>query len=123
MKNPKLILFAILIVVLLAGNVFLGMQYVTLQKELRESQNAVAVQKINEKTLAFTQLFVEKVLKSETEVDFDTRLQLENAVRGIGDEEILSQWQRFTESKTETEAQQEVKNLLSLLMEKIEYKN
>ncbi len=74
-------------------------------------------QKTNEKVLDFTKLFIEKVLKAETEVDFETRLKLENAVRNLGDEEILTQWQKFTESKTEAEAQEEVKNLLEMLLE------
>lgn len=120
MNNSKVLLLGILICILLAGNIFFGMRYVVVQKELRESQAAVSAQNINERTLEFTRLFVEKVLKSDTEVDFDTRLQLENSVRAIGDEEILAQWQRFTETKTEAEAQDEVKNLLGLLMKRIE---
>ncbi|OHA74460.1 MAG: hypothetical protein A2940_02625 [Candidatus Wildermuthbacteria bacterium RIFCSPLOWO2_01_FULL_48_29] len=104
----------------LAGNVFFAMQYIAAQRELQDVQASLTAQRINERTLAFTQLFVEKVLQSEGEVDFDTRLQLENAVRAIGDEEILTQWQRFTESGTEQNAQQEVKNLLSLLVQKVE---
>lgn len=120
MNNPKVLLLIVLAFALLAGNVFLGIQYTASQKELKETQGALKVQNINGKTLAFTQLFIEKVLKSESEVDFDTRLQLENAVRGIGDEEILAQWQKFTESKTEAEAQQQVKNLLELLVRKVE---
>ena len=118
--NPQKTIFIIIIVLLVAGNVFLGMQYAATQKELREAQNALSAEKINEKTLAFAELFVEKVLKSETEVDFETRLQLENSVRAIGDEEILAQWQRFTETKTEAQAQAEVKTLLGLLVKKIE---
>lgn len=52
-------------------------------------------------------------------MSFDTRLKLEAAVRSLDDEEILSQWQKFTESKTEAEAQTEVKNLLEMLVKKI----
>jgi len=33
-------------------------------------------------------------------------------VRNLEDEEILAQWQRFTESKTEAEAQEEVKKFV-----------
>ena len=116
MNNPKI--FFVIILILLAGNVFLGSRYIAGQKELRETQAVLTNQKINERTLEFTKLFITKVLKAEAEVDFDTRLQLENAVRDIGDEEILAQWQKFTESKTETEAQEQTKNLLSVLVEK-----
>lgn len=119
MRDRKLLFFIALALILLAGNVFFAAQYIAVQKELRETQAGLKIQSLNEKTLAFTQLFIEKVLKAETEVDFATRLHLENAVRGIGDEEILVQWKKFTETKTETEAQQEVKNLLSLLISKM----
>ena len=117
--NVKLKILLILIALLLVSNIFFGMQYVAMQKELRQPQNALTTQRINERTLAFTQLFVEKVLKADGEIDFETRLQLENSVRTIDDEEILSQWKKFTESQTEQAAQEEVKNLLSLLVRKV----
>ena len=119
MKNPKFVLFLLVILALLAGNVFFGARYAAVQQELWQIQTATAAQGVNEKVLAFTELFIEKVLNAETEVDFETRLQLENAVRAIGDEQILEQWKKFTESASEQEAQAEVKNLLGLLVGKI----
>jgi len=65
---------------------------------------------------------IEKVLKAETEVDFETRLKLENAVRNLEDKEILARWSKFIESKTEAGAQEEVKNLLEALVNKIKIK-
>ncbi len=79
-------------------------------------------QEINEKVLEVSKLFIEKVLKAETEVDFETRLKLENAVRNLGDQEIMNQWQKFVNSKTEIQAQIEVKNLLEILVNKIKVK-
>ncbi len=109
----------ILVLILLTGNVFWGVKYFSLQKELQETQTGLETQKLNEKVLEFTKLFIEKVLKAETEVDFETRLQLENAVRNLDDEEILVQWQKFVDSRAEAEAQNEVKNLLEMLINKI----
>ena len=120
MNKPKTIL--IIILVLLVGNVFLGSKYFSAQKEFRQAQTALQTQTTNEKVLEFTKLFIKEVLKVETEVNFDTRLKLENAVRNLGDEEILNQWQKFTESKTEAGAQEEVKNLLEMLVSKIKVK-
>lgn len=117
MNKQKLTL--IIILILLIGNIFFGYKHFALQKELEATKATLKTQQINEKTLDFTKLFVAKVLKAETEVDFETRLKLENAVRNLNDEEILSQWQRFTESKTEADAQTEVKNLLEILVSKI----
>lgn len=115
-------IFLILILILLAGNVFLGAKYFSVVKELRQTKTALETQVINDKVLEFSKLFIEKVLKAETEVDFEMRLKLENAVRNLGDEEILNQWQKFTESKTEVDAQTEVKNLLEMLINKIKVK-
>ena len=124
MNKPKIIL--IIILILLAGNVFLGVKYFFLGvkyfsvvKELRQTKTALQTQTTNEKVLEFSKLFIKEVLKAETEVNFDTRLKLENAVKNLGDEAILNQWQKFTESKTEVQAQKEVKNLLEMLMNKI----
>ena len=119
MRNKKTIFFSI-IALLLATNVFFGFQYVNLQKEFKQTQAQLAAQRTNEKVLVFIKLFVGEVLQSDEEVDFETRLLLENSVRAIGDEEILAQWRSFTESTTEVQAQGEVKNLLVLLVRKLE---
>lgn len=116
-----LLIIVIIIIILLAGNVFFAFRYFSLQKELAETKQTLKTQQINEKVLNFTNLFITKVLKAEGEVSFEDRLQLENAVRTLEDEEILAQWQKFTESKTEIEAQEEVKNLLEMLVNKIVY--
>ena len=116
--NKKTILI-IIILLLVASNVCFGFKYLNTQKELNQTQAALETQKIQGQVLDFTELFIEKVLKAENEVDFETRLKLENAVRNLGDEEILNQWNKFVESKTENEAQEEVKNLLEMLVNKI----
>lgn len=121
MPKGKTILI-IIILLLLIGNVFCGVKYFTLQKELRQTQTLLATQKTNEQLLDFTQLFIDKVLKAQSEVDFETRLKLENAVRNLNDQEILVQWQKFTDSKNEIQAQDEVKNLLAILVKKIRIK-
>jgi len=120
MKNPNRIL--ILILVLLLGNVFLGVKYFSVAKELRQTKTLSEAQKVNNKVLEFSKLFIEKVLKTKTEIDFEMRLKLENAVRDLGDNEILVQWSKFIESTTEANAQEEVKNLLELLINKIRVK-
>lgn len=118
MNKPKTILI-IIILILLAGNIFFGFRYIGLQKELREAKTSITTYQTNEQVLNFTKLFITKVLKAEKEIDFETRLKLENGVRNLDDQEILAQWKRFTESKTENEAQIEVKNLLEMLINKI----
>jgi hypothetical protein len=114
----KKILLVVIIAVLAAGNVFLGWKALVYRGELKTERGAAKAEGINKQVAEFNQLFVEKVLKAQGEIDFDTRLQLENSARAIGDKEILAQWQKFTDSKDQLEAQVEVKNLLSLLAKK-----
>lgn len=81
--------------------------------------NAICeTKRINEKVLEFRNMFTEKVLLAEGEVDFDTRLALETAVRGLNDKEIFSQWQKFTNSKDKENASLEAKKLLRMLVQK-----
>lgn len=122
LKKPIILsklLCIILVLILILGNVFFAVKYFNTKSTLEQTQEIVESQDKNNKTLVFARLFIEKVLRAENEVDFETRLEMENAVRNLNDEEILGQWQRFTESKTESQAQEEVKNLLGMLINKI----
>lgn len=116
-KNKAIV--TVVVLLLLAGNVFLGVQYFALQNECKQVRATLNGEQTNSKIVEFTKMFVSDVLKAQNEIDFETRLTLENAVREIGDAEILAQWQKFTESRTEEEAQLEVKNLLEMLVNKI----
>ena len=93
--------------------------YVSARAELQSTRQSQATNHFNQKIVSFMSLFIDAVLNARGEVDFDTRLKLANAVRDIGDPEILTQWQNFVASKDEQAAQQEVKKLLSLLVRKI----
>lgn len=118
MEKTKLT--TIIIAVLLATN-FLSAFFYFMQKsevaELRKNERAATV---NAGVVMFSRDFIETVLRAKTEVDFETRLKLENEVRDLKDPEILTQWGKFVNSKTEEEAQEEVKNLLGILMKKIQ---
>lgn len=108
----------IVLVILLCVCVFFGWQNWTLNKEVKDLRQKVVAVHLDEKIIAFEKIFIEKVLKADKEIDFETRLQLENAVRDLHDNDILAQWQDFVDSKNEEEAQNNVKNLLALLVEK-----
>lgn len=111
--------WVIIVLILLAGNIFLAVKYFTAQKEFEQAQINLSVQGIQDKTLNFTKLFISNVLKAEEEIDFETRLKLESAVRELGDEEILDKWKLFVNSQTEEYAQNSVKELLEVLVNKI----
>lgn len=120
MSKQKIILI-IIISILVAGNVLLGVSYFFTQKKLQTTIQQLKNQRNNEKIINFARLFIDKVLKAEKEISFEDRLKLENDVRDLDDNEVLTQWEKFIASKTETDAQQEVKNLLELLLKKIPY--
>lgn len=118
MENKKAIqiIFVAALCISLAMNaalVFLIVRTTDNLKKEREAQIA------SRKVTSFTNLFIEKVLKAGKDVNFEDRLALETSVRSINDEEILSQWKKFTECSNPTDAQKEVKNLLALLLKKI----
>ncbi|MEA3399464.1 MAG: hypothetical protein U9R00_03075 [Patescibacteria group bacterium] len=120
MINHKRIVLIIVIGVLLAGNVFFAAMYVPVKKELSLIKSNYEKVQINADVIDFTSLFIKKVIQAEQEVDFETRLSLENAVRELDDTEIMTEWENFIESKTEQEAQNNVKKLLGILIDRIQ---
>lgn len=115
-KFPKTA--AIIIVALLAFSVYSLARISSLNKELAQVNKPAQSENPKQKNLAFALMFIDKVLESDKEVDFETRLELENSVRGLNDKDILLQWQKFTSAKNESDAQGEVKNLLRLVIQK-----
>ena len=109
----------LVMVILVAGNAYFAISFFALQKELNRTNYVVLEDSRNEKALSFMQMFISDVLKSDTEVDFETRLKLENAVREIDDQMVLESWQDFINSSDEVVAQNNVKNLLDVLTSKI----
>lgn len=118
MENKKII--KILTLILILGNIFFAYKYFALSQELETIKSAQSKVELNEKVINFTALFIKKVLQANEEVDFETRLSLENAVRELKDEEIMAEWQKFVGSATEADAQNSVKKLLGILISKIQ---
>lgn len=110
----------IVIGALIISDVFFGLNYFLVKRELEMVKSTATKVEINDSIVNFTSLFIKKVLQAETEVDFETRLSLENAVRGLKDEEVMAEWQNFVGSKTEAEAQNSVKKLLGILISKVQ---
>jgi len=94
-------------------------RYLSLSSRLRVAEQAVGAQRVNEKVLSFSRLFVTNILRNEQAINFDQRLELENAVRDIKDPEIYKAWQEFTNAKEQSAVQLSFYNLFSLLLDKI----
>ena len=119
--NKRTILLASAVTVLVLVFFYLGFQYFTQAKELKEIQGQIKIQQNNAKIISFLDLFIQKVLKSDKEISFEDRLKLENAIRAINDTELLSKWEQFTGGTNEAQIQQGVKDLLEALVKKISY--
>lgn len=119
-ENKKRVFIIIIIGALVIGDVFFALNYFSAYKELRDLKSTQAKVELNTKVLNFTSMFIKKVLQADTEVGFETRLSLENAVRDLKDEEIMTEWQNFIGSKTEENAQNSVRKLLGILVAKIQ---
>ncbi|KKS25950.1 MAG: hypothetical protein UU87_C0006G0011 [Parcubacteria group bacterium GW2011_GWA2_42_11] len=118
-ENNKRAFYIVLVGILLISSVFFAFNYFFTYKELQEIESTGGKTELNNKVIDFASMFIKKVLQADKEVDFETRLSLENAVRDLKDEEIMSEWQNFVGSKTEAEAQNSVKKLLEILITKI----
>lgn len=117
--NKLTLLLLIVILVLLGAVAFLGINLVDKSNDLKTTKQFCKVQQMNANIVGFTNLFITKVLQSDKELSFEDRIAIENAVREIGNQDILDQWQKFLSSKTEAQAQAEVKNLLEVLVKNI----
>lgn len=108
----------IIILILLAGNIALGVNYYLLRLELGRTMNA---SQTNGRITVFNSLFINKVLRTQGAVSTEDRLRLENAVFGTGDPQVVKQWQVFLASTTEQQAQSGALQLLNMLSNKIIY--
>lgn len=119
--NKRKFIWTVIILLLIFGTIFFGINSFFQSRQIRELEKEVGTRKINEKIVMFLDLFIQKVLKTDKEVSFDDRLNLENAVRNIEDAEILSKWEQFTAGENEEQIQSRVKGLLETLVQKISY--
>jgi hypothetical protein len=118
-KSKLLVSISILILVVII--VGLGVECFVLNSKLQKIEKRVVIQSANTKILSFLKLIVNKVLLGSGQVSFNDRLQLENTVRDINDQKIFAQWQKFTESQSDKDTQQNLGTLFNLLLEKILY--
>ena len=110
----------LIIIILLLSNLFLGVKYFNANKELKGTISVTTVQEERTKFTEFNRTFISEVLQAKSEVNYDTRLKLDEMIKDINDQELTAQWQKFTDSKTEEEAQDETVKLLGFLAERME---
>ena len=70
------LVWIILLLILLSGNIFFCIKYSTYAKELQQTKANLESKEINTKILEFNKFFINNVLKAELEVDFEIDLEL-----------------------------------------------
>jgi|GEM_PF-688767 hypothetical protein len=113
--NISSLFWSIVVLVLVIVMIIFSSYYMEMKTELAEAKNNLRNQQFNVAVLDFNQMFIKKVLKAEEDVDFESRLKLETAVRALGDQEILAGWNSFVNAENDMAAQKEVKELLFIL--------
>ena len=109
----------VLMLLLVAGNIFFSIQYtesVKQQNELTQTDSAV----LRTQASRFLKLFIDIVLNSSGEaISYDNRVALENAVRQTQDADIIKQWGIFVKSEDEKIAQENSVKLMKLVTNKM----
>jgi len=119
--DKKKIITAIAALILAIAVISLSIGYFLQVQKIQELQKELNVRQTNAKIVSFLDTFIAKVLKAENEVSFEDRLKLENSIRDLNDKELLTLWEKFTQATTADQIQQNVKNLLEGLVNKIIY--
>lgn len=103
----------ILMIVLVAGNLYFSIQYIQSIKD----QSAVKVDNTAEhlKLARFLSEFTNIVLNSQGTVTYEDRVKLESDILQTHNELLIKQWQAFVTSKTPPEAQANAVKLISLI--------
>ena len=106
----------ILLLVLLAGNLFFSIQYIySIKADQVPTVDKGAQDVIHIKNSNFLKLFINKVIKANGTVTYEDRVQLENDVRQIHNPELTAQWELFVGNKDPKKAEQAATDLMLIL--------
>ena len=110
----------ILMLVLVAGNIFFSIQYTEGIKQQADQAASVVDNSASRMQAArFMKEFVDIVLNTTGQISLDDRVKLENDVRQIGDSNITKQWTAFVNSKDGKTAQAGAVKLMSMVTNKM----
>jgi len=107
----------ILMIVLLCGNLYFSVQYISNIKA--EQNQAVDTTSARIQTSRVLKEFIDIVLNTQGTISYDDRVKLENDVRQLQDASITSQWDAFVGSSDAKTAQTNAVKLMSMLANKM----
>lgn len=107
----------ILMIVLLAGNIYLSIQYISnmqMEQTAKVDNTTTRIQ-----TSRVLKEYIDIVLNTQGTISYDDRLKLENDVRQLHDTAITAGWDAFVASKDAKTAQGNAVKLMSMLANKM----
>lgn len=110
----------VLMVILVAGNIFFSIQYT--QNMIREREAEVTNQakdQVRAKSAIFLRSFIEIVLNTQGTVSMADRVKLEDQILQTGDADLIKAWNTFVNSGDGTVAQANAVKLMNLLAIKL----
>ena len=106
----------LLMLILLAGNLYFSVQYIyNLKNSAIPVVDTSAAEVTKIKNANFLKLFIDKVIKSNGTVTYEDRVQLENDVRQIHNQALTDQWTLFVNSKDPKKAEAAAADLMVML--------
>ena len=106
----------ILLLILLAGNLFFSIQYIyTIKNEKLITVDTSTAEVMKIKNANFLKLFINKVVKSSGTVTYEDRVQLENDIRQIHNPALTAQWELFVGNKDPKKAEAAATDLMLML--------
>ena len=107
----------ILLIILLAGNLYFGIQYIMglQQTAVTEDNQAVTKMQISR----FLKSFIDTVLSTQGTISYEDRVKLENDMIQIRDADLLTSLKNFIGSKNDKTAQDNAIKLMSMLTSKM----
>ena len=110
----------ILMLVLVAGNIFFSIQYTEgIKQQADQAASVIDNSATRIQSARFMKEFVDIVLNTTGTISLDDRVKLENDLRQIGDPAITKQWTDFVNSKDAKTAQAGAVKLMSMVTNKM----
>ena len=110
----------LLMLVLVASNIFFAVQYVNDIKQQANQQEVTDQATTTRIQISrFLKYFIDTVLNTKGSISMEDRIKLENDIRQIHDTDLIKLWDGFVASKDGKEAQVNAVKLMAMLSNKM----